>query len=197
LLDRLDGAHLVGHSYGGAVALRAATRRPAAVASLVVYEPMLMGWLADDAGAWGELAELTLLARDCRELWLHEGTEAAAACFVDYWGGTGTWAAMPAAAQRATAARLPSVIAQFRALLAAPRSTIVPPPVATLLLSGDATRAPARRIADRLSALCPGVRHRSLPGLGHMGPVTHAGLVNRLVLGFLAEQPVLPCHAIA
>ena len=33
-----DGAHLVGHSYGGAVALLAAARRPAAVRSLTVIE---------------------------------------------------------------------------------------------------------------------------------------------------------------
>ena len=34
-----EGAHLVGHSYGGLIALLAAARRPAAVRSLVVVEP--------------------------------------------------------------------------------------------------------------------------------------------------------------
>jgi pimeloyl-ACP methyl ester carboxylesterase len=34
-----DGAHLVGHSYGGVVALLAAARRPSAVRSLAVLEP--------------------------------------------------------------------------------------------------------------------------------------------------------------
>lgn len=37
LLD--DGAHLVGHSYGGAVALKAASVRPQAVHSLILVEP--------------------------------------------------------------------------------------------------------------------------------------------------------------
>lgn len=199
LLDRVGRAHLVAHSYGGAVALRAAMRRPAAVASLVVYEPMLAGSLADDPGSWGELAELTLLARDCRDLWLDQGPEAAAERFVDYWGGAGAWSAMPAAAQRSTAARMPSAIAQFRAMLAEPRGAGALPPVPTLLLSGQTTRAPARRIAERLAALCPAARHRVLPGLGHMGPVTHAEAVNRLILGFLDAQPVPapPCPAIA
>lgn len=39
LLD--DGAHLVGHSFGGCVALAAASRRPAAVRSLTLIEPAM------------------------------------------------------------------------------------------------------------------------------------------------------------
>jgi pimeloyl-ACP methyl ester carboxylesterase len=38
-----DGAHLVGHSYGGVVSLLAAARRPAAVRSLTVIEPPALG----------------------------------------------------------------------------------------------------------------------------------------------------------
>jgi pimeloyl-ACP methyl ester carboxylesterase len=36
-----DGAHLVGHSFGGCVALSAAARRPAAVQSLTLIEPAM------------------------------------------------------------------------------------------------------------------------------------------------------------
>jgi pimeloyl-ACP methyl ester carboxylesterase len=38
-----DGAHLVGHSYGGVVSLLAAARRPEAVRSLVLIEPPAFG----------------------------------------------------------------------------------------------------------------------------------------------------------
>jgi pimeloyl-ACP methyl ester carboxylesterase len=38
-----DGAHLVGHSYGGVVSLLAAARRPSAVRSLTVIEPPAFG----------------------------------------------------------------------------------------------------------------------------------------------------------
>lgn len=37
-----DGAHLVGHSFGGCVALAAAARRPAAVRSLTLIEPAML-----------------------------------------------------------------------------------------------------------------------------------------------------------
>ena len=38
-----DGAHLVGHSYGGVISLLAAARRPEAVWSLTVVEPPAFG----------------------------------------------------------------------------------------------------------------------------------------------------------
>ncbi len=43
-----DGAHLVGHSFGGAVALAAAAQRPEAVRSLTLIEPALQKLAADD-----------------------------------------------------------------------------------------------------------------------------------------------------
>jgi pimeloyl-ACP methyl ester carboxylesterase len=43
-----DGAHLVGHSYGGVVCLLAASQRPEAVRSLTVIEPPAFGVAAGD-----------------------------------------------------------------------------------------------------------------------------------------------------
>lgn len=43
-----DGAHLVGHSFGGCVALAAAARRPAAVRSLTLIEPGMQKLAIDD-----------------------------------------------------------------------------------------------------------------------------------------------------
>jgi len=44
-----DGAHLVGHSYGGVVSLLAAARRPGAVQSLTLIEPPAFGVVRGDA----------------------------------------------------------------------------------------------------------------------------------------------------
>jgi pimeloyl-ACP methyl ester carboxylesterase len=43
-----DGAHLVGHSFGGCVALAAAAKRPAAVRSLTVIEPAMHALATSD-----------------------------------------------------------------------------------------------------------------------------------------------------
>jgi pimeloyl-ACP methyl ester carboxylesterase len=62
-----EGAHLVGHSYGGVVSLLAAARRPEAVRSLTVSEPPAFGvarghsaveaFVADATALWSEGAE--------------------------------------------------------------------------------------------------------------------------------------------
>src|ERR687888_331178 len=57
-----DGAHLVGHSYGGVISLYAAALRPGAVRSLTLIEPPAFGIALDDP-AVAELAE------ELRALW--------------------------------------------------------------------------------------------------------------------------------
>lgn len=61
LLD--DGAHLVGHSFGGCVALAAAARRPSAVRSLTLIEPAMLKFAVSDwrVKLWGLRAMMTLV----------------------------------------------------------------------------------------------------------------------------------------
>ncbi|HLT82669.1 MAG TPA: alpha/beta hydrolase [Phototrophicaceae bacterium] len=69
-----DGAHLVGHSYGGLVALVAADLRPGAVLSLVLAEPPLFPVAADRpevARLQARLAEAFTSGRDDRQFLEH------------------------------------------------------------------------------------------------------------------------------
>lgn len=56
-----DGAHLVGHSYGGLAALVAADRRPHAVLSLTLIEPPAFGLCADHPAVASVVAQARAL----------------------------------------------------------------------------------------------------------------------------------------
>ena len=169
-----QGVHLVGHSYGGAVALRVALRWPRRVRALSLYEPVLFALLrGHDDAAWHHVTtaghEIGALARD-------GALAASAACFVDYWSGPGAWDALPAPRQRAVAERMPKVAAEFGALFA---DDVAPAAYTDLhvpvhLLAGTRSPQPARRVAQRLAALMPRARLTTLHGLGHMGPLEDA-----------------------
>ncbi len=54
-----DGAHLVGHSYGGVVSLLAASKRPASVKTLTVIEPPALGLARKNAAVERFISRLT------------------------------------------------------------------------------------------------------------------------------------------
>src|SRR5438477_4425360 len=56
-----DGAHLVGHSYGGVISLYAAALRPEAVRSLTLIEPPAFGVALDDPAVARLVEELSVL----------------------------------------------------------------------------------------------------------------------------------------
>lgn len=66
IIDAIEApVHLVGHSYGGGVALRAAVERPHRIASLSLYEPSAFHVLRS-AGpdAWNAFVEIRAVAED-------------------------------------------------------------------------------------------------------------------------------------
>ena len=82
--------HLVGHSYGGGLALHLALARPDKVASLALYEPAAFHLLkqssADGAVAF---AEIIALNRQTADSVMRGAYREAAAAFVNYWAGGG------------------------------------------------------------------------------------------------------------
>jgi len=72
-----------------------------------------------------------------------------------------------------------------------------------LFLSGSRTTPVARRISQLLRLALPLAQHEELPGLGHMGPITHSQRFNERVRQFLqphsrfASTSVLPGRAVS
>src|SRR6185436_7111606 len=116
--------------------------------------------------------------------------EAAARAFVNYWGGTGAWSALPPAQQQVVQNRIAAVPLHFDALFRAAwqpqhlRSLTMP----TLLMHGSTTRTPARRVVDVLASELPCAKRLEVAGAGHLGPITHAPRVNAAILSHLARE---------
>jgi pimeloyl-ACP methyl ester carboxylesterase len=191
-----DGVHIVGHSYGGAVALRLAVRNPKRVRSVVLYEPALFAVLRDtqaDSAAAGNCVTEIMSVRIAIRRAVYSGRAAhAAQVFVDYWAGAGAWAALDARRQAAITSRMRKVDAEFDAVFynAMPLAAYGRLDVPVLLLAGEHTRRPTRRIADLLGSVLPDASRRELRGAGHMGPITHAAEVNARIGAFLDAQRV-------
>lgn len=194
-----DGVHLVGHSYGGAVALRVALDHPALVRSLVLYEPVVFGVLQgkdEFASLWREITQTG------RTIALHTRMRrllAAAKRFVDYWSGNGSWLSMGTSRQSTVAQRMPAVADHFSAVfdwqpLAALRDLQVP----VLLVHGERTRRVTQAIVELLAENLPQVIQVRIRSAGHMGPVTHAEAFNAAAAHFLEpEEAALPQLALA
>jgi pimeloyl-ACP methyl ester carboxylesterase len=189
LLRRAGGrAHLVGHSYGGAVALQVALRHGAAVSSLALVEPVAFHLLReDDALDAAAVAEVAAVAGRLKRALIDGDYEGGMARFVDYWSGPGSWAMLPAAKRAALAARLGKVVLEFHATFEEPTrlQDFWPLFMPTLLVQGSESPFPARRICGQLSRVLPESRLEIVEGAGHMLPLTHAGRVNALLAAHL------------
>ena len=178
LIDRRDDdkVHLVGHSYGGGVALNIALARPDRIASMVLYEPAAFHLLRQLGERGAEpYAEITGVARNICQGVVTGDYRGAVAAFVDYWNGAGSWDALRPAVQSTLIRWAPKGPLDFRALIDDPtpvdayRQLTFP----VLILRGEHAPSPTRAIAEGLLDLLPASQLAVIAAAGHMGPLTH------------------------
>lgn len=178
---------LVGHSYGGAVALIAAVHQPERVRALALYEPTLFSLVdaaylpPNDADGIRQTVEraTTALAAGTRDV--------AAEHFIDYWMGKGVWQATPLARRGAIEATIVNVHGWGQALFNenTPLQAFCALEMPVLLMEGDNSPPSARAVVSLLAQTLPNVELLEFEELGHMGPVTHPEVVNRAIERFL------------
>lgn len=190
-VDTHEPLHLVGHSYGGATALRLARNLGARVRSLCVFEPVAFHLLPQQAPARLEVRAL-VAAIDAAPSRL-DGARA----FIDYWNAAGTFDALPESQQARFAAQIDKVRLDFRALLGEPATLAdcAQLQMPALVLSGSASPRSTRDLAALLAGALPNGGSAQVAG-GHMAPITHADAVNELIARFLHEHALQPVDTV-
>jgi pimeloyl-ACP methyl ester carboxylesterase len=184
MLRESGPSHVVGHSYGGLLALQVALAVPELISSLVLFDPVAFGVLdaKRDADARALLDALDLSWSVGRERWLET--------FVGFWGGGGAWAALPEDV-RVEFRRVAWVVEEGVRTLGedvTPASAYSVFAFPTTLMTGEISPLPARRAIERLAEAIPIVRIRTISGAGHLAPVTHAKAVNPLIIDAIATR---------
>jgi len=180
--------HLLGHSYGAALALEAARTLGARVKSLTLIEPVSFHLLRLEGRP--EWAEVEALGRAVLGAVAKGDDREAAKAFMTYWLGRTRWWVSPERFKAAIAATIPKVALEFSFVID-PKATLqdyaeITAPV--LLIAGSKTRAPARAVTDLLAGALPNAKLSVLQGAGHMSPFTHPAELNRLIVENLNSE---------
>lgn len=179
---------LIGHSFGGTVALRVALERPDLVRSLVLVEPVIFAAAhASEHPAYKPFRARHLLVAETLRA---EGKAAAAALFHADWGTGEPLADLPDRQRNYIIDRISYIAAQNGALLddsagllAYLRLEAVGVPV--LLVEGADSPAIIDAVQEELARRLPQSRRLIVPGAGHMVPITHPDIVARAVQAHL------------
>jgi len=178
--------HLCGHSYGGAVALRLAITRPELVRTLMLIEPQCYLLLREAADPLFEVPD-SLWNSFCIALQRGE-PERGWRQFIDYFSGDGFWDRLRPEVRAGFVASSPierwSVLFSNPTTLDDVRRVQAP----TLVLCGDRTTAPERRMCEIIAGAAPRATLAMVPAAGHMSPITHAKEVAAAIARFLSAH---------
>ena len=180
-----DGpVHLVGHSYGGTVALQVALDTPSSLLSLSLIEPvafyLLRGGTPEDLGLFRDVNDVAQRVSAAVTSGDYAGGMAR---FVDFWNGPGAWASLPATKQRELCATVGAVALNFWATMteSTRRQALCGLHVPTLIVEGERSQPATKRICELLRATVPATRTAIIPGAGHMSPLSHPAAVNAVI----------------
>ncbi len=179
-----EKVHLVGHSYGGGVALSVALARPERIASLALYEPTAFHLLKAMSGTGAAaFAEIAAVARKTGEGVIAGDYTGAAASFIDYWSGPRAWARLQPWVRAGLIRWVTKAPLDFHALMEEPTplAAYAGLPMPILIMRGEHAPRPTRMIAELLATVLPDTRSAVVDGAGHMGPLTHAVAVSNLI----------------
>lgn len=176
-------AHIVGHSYGGVIALEAARLLKRRVRSLTMIEPPSFHLLRE-GGFDEESKSISALVGRVRQAMAKGDRRAAASAYMSFWIGRLRWWLMPKKHKAAVMDTMGKTAQEFELIdalaLRLEDYRMVSAP--SQLILGAKTTAPAKAVTRLLAAAIPEAQVRVIKGAGHMSPYTHTAEVNRLII---------------
>jgi pimeloyl-ACP methyl ester carboxylesterase len=184
-LEPGEAFHLMGHSFGGACALHMARRMPQRVLSLTLFEPVAFHLLPASHPAKQEIVGVV------ERIKASDNDRDATRIFIDYWNRPGAFDDAPTGAQEKMMAQIAKVRLDFDALLGeqatlADLSMLTMP---SLVMAGERSPASTRLLVEQLAAALPNAGALQLR-CAHMGPITHADVVNPVIADFVSGVEV-------
>ena len=163
---------LVGHSFGGAVAMVLANQFPDRIRSVILYEPIVPPTRQIKQAP--EVQELWSLWTSMLRLEIDE----AMALFCNFWSGQGCWDRINDRAKARLINDYASVMLDFRQVFTGQmdiaEQTYSGP---ITLFCGDTSHPIAIAMSKRLAWQYRQASMELIEGLGHLGPVTHPEIV--------------------
>jgi pimeloyl-ACP methyl ester carboxylesterase len=180
-------AHVVGHSYGGATAMRLWLMAPDLVRSLVFIEPILTP-LLPQVGEDVLFAEYCAVAEDFLQCVGENRNEDAWRGFLNLRNGDGTWERLSDDAKKRFTKGTDQAVDAFKSNLNNPTTLedCRGVSVSTTIICGANTTAPERRVTEILRDEIPNSAYEIIPEAEHMSPLTHPVEVAMLIRKHLA-----------
>ncbi|MBC8441282.1 MAG: alpha/beta hydrolase [Deltaproteobacteria bacterium] len=178
--------HLVGHFYGGAIALKLAVKLLARIRTLTLFEPVAFHLLPSDGAAHNEI---TTIVKNLTQALEKKDKTLATKLFIDYWSGKGTFENLKQKNQAVFIQYIDKVVLDFQALfnesLTLKDYSKVNIPVS--MIKGEKSPLTSIQIFQILEHYLPDRSIHSVPG-GHMSPITHVNKVNKIIENFLTAH---------
>lgn len=179
--------HLVGHSFGGTIALASALAGGLEVASIAVFEANPLELIREQGGqvAYDEVHRMSLAF----EAAYHAGEPDAAGRIIDFWGGEGVFAAMPAPVQDYCRKTVYANVLDWRSAFEfhAVKQDYAKLDIPMLLVRGGNACPAMVHITDALEEALPRVRPAVVAGANHFLITSHAEDCAELLAAFLDE----------
>ena len=195
LREAVGPIHLVGHSYGGALAFKIATNSPLAgrVRSLTLIEPVLPTILRENGPDRPLYEHFVRLAHAVYEDLWNGLTPDAIDKFLMFWKGSEAKEDVSTKARMRLMDHAEKLAFDFMAVLAEQNVTAAAATirVPTLLVSGGLSPYLTQRIVWRLTSAIPEVRTRHVPAAGHMLPILQAESINPDIVRHIARADEL------